>query len=218
MSRAAAAGIQPVAVGLVIILYAVIAHWFSTTHNVSALWLPLAVAPLGVALALNARWRFGVVPLVIAGLALVFNPALRAVFSSHLAWIYFLQDSALNIALACLFGLTLRPGRVPLCSQLQLLLQPESSVQALRYTRAVTQAWTSFFVLIVAISIFLFCYAERATWSLFANLLYWPLLLAMFALEYCARLILLPPDERPGFQATIGAFSRFAAKRSEVPR
>jgi uncharacterized membrane protein len=218
MSRVIAAGIQPIAVGLVVLVYAVIAHWFSTASNLPALWLPLAIAPLGLALACNARWRIGAVLIAIAGIALVVNPSLRALFSAHLAWIYFLQDSALNITLATLFGLTLLPGRVPLCSQLQALLQPEPSMQTLRYTRAVTQAWTGFFVLIIAVSTCLFCYAERATWSLFANLLYWPLLLTMFALEYGARLLILQPDQRPGFRATISAFSRFSAQRGEVSR
>ncbi len=193
---------------LVISAYALLAHRFSTTQNAAFMVLPVALAPLLMALLLRARqWALLLCAAVVAA---VWLPNLRELLTHNLAWVYFAQDSALNIALCLLFGRTLRQGRVPLCSRIACALHAHPSAHLLRYTRRVTVAWTIFFAAVVLLSTLLFFFAERMVWSSFANLLYWPLLIAMFALEYVARQFALPPAERAGFLATVGAFRHLA--------
>ena len=74
-----------------------------------------------------------------------------------------------------------------------------------RYTRAVTLAWSSFFVLMAVLSLILFFAAPIATWSAFANLLTPFLIGAMFLGEYLLRLRCLPPHLHTGLLASIRA-------------
>lgn len=214
MNGVVAGSARVLTAGIAIVAYALIAHWFSTAPTISTLLLPLAIAPLLLALALKPAWRIGCMLIFLGGIALTFNQGLRTTFAQHLAWIYFIQDGALNAVLGLLFGATLLPGRVPLCSQLAVRLTPVPSAQLLQYTRAVTVAWSGFFAAMITVSTLLFICADRSTWSIFANLLYWPLLLTMFALEYLIRNLVLPADQRAGFIATINAFRQFAAVRA----
>jgi uncharacterized membrane protein len=106
------------------------------------------------------------------------------------------------------FGMTLRPGRTPLISQLIRLLQapgddePESAVWA--YARRLTAAWTAMFVALATFNLLLAAFVEpdgllRASgiepriavshevWSLFTNLLEYLLVAAFFVIEYAYR-------------------------------
>lgn len=157
--------------------------------------------------AMNAR--IAVFVAAVLAYAVIAHIASTATQLPALAWIFWVQDSALNIGLALLFGVSLRRGAVPLCTRIALSLQQRISARALRYTHAVTWAWTLFFSAMVAVSALLFFGGARATWSLFANVLYWPLLVAMFVLEYALRIAVLPRADRAGFFATINAFSHF---------
>lgn len=209
MSRAGGIDARALAAAALVIAYALLAHWFSTAQQIGVIALPLAFAPLLLLLATRPRWRIAALAAALAiGVAVWFEP-LRRIVAANLAWLYFLQDSALNVGLALLFGRTLLRGRVPLCTQLAVLLQPQPRQLLLDYTRAVTVAWTLFFIAMVAVSAVLFAYADRASWSTFANLLYWPLLLTMFAAEYAVRLCVLPRDQRAGLLATVRAFAAF---------
>lgn len=204
------------AIGIFLVVgYALLAHTFSTRTQISASLLPLAFVPLACALALKPAWRKWSALLLISVAAIACNPLWLQWSAQHLAWIYFAQDTALNAGLALLFGSTLRRGEIPLCSRIALSLQPPPTAPTLRYTRAVTWAWTVFFCAVAIISTLLFLAASQAVWSAFANLLYWPLLIAMFASEYGARLLLLPRDQRSGFWATIRAFSHFHGARGK---
>lgn len=199
---------------LIVFVYALLAHRFSTAQNVGIALLPLALAPLVIALVLRRRkWVAVLCTLLCAGMWWLPNGL--ELFARNLAWLYFAQDSALNIVLCFLFGRTLLPGRLPLCSRIASGLHANPSPHLLRYTRRVTIAWTLFFATMVLVSAGLFFGVDRATWSSFANLLYWPLLLLMFALEYLARLLILPRAERASFWATISAFRNAAVFNSD---
>ena len=58
--------------------------------------------------------------------------------------------------------------------------------------------------------------APAAVWSVFANFLTLPLILAMFVVEHLCRYLVLPPDERAGIADTIRAFR--AGKQRRAPR
>ena len=49
-------------------------------------------------------------------------------------------------------------------------------------------------------------FAPIAVWSVFANLLTWPLVGLMFLAEYLVRCRVLPPEDRGGIFAAIGAY------------
>lgn len=194
----------------IVIAYALLAHRFSTTATVGIALLPVALAPLLIAAMLRIRkWTLLLCALVVA--MVFWLPSMREFLTHNLAWIYFAQDSALNLTLGYLFGRTLLPGCVPLCSRIATVLQDNPSPRLLQYTRRVTVAWTIFFAAMVSISALLFFAADRTLWSEFANLLYWPLLLSMFALEYLTRMFALPRAERAGIFATVRAFRTLAA-------
>lgn len=207
----------------VVVSYALLAHIFSTVTKIPALpslpimsfaIVPLAVLPLAFALALKPALRKWSALLLGGAVLSANNPQWYQWSMQHLAWIYFAQDSALNAGLALLFGSTLRRGETPLCSRIAMLMLPQSSAQALRYTRAATCAWTAFFCAMMAVSTALFFCATHTTWSMFANLLYWPLLIAMFAIEYGVRVLVLPRDQRVGFFATIRTFNDLYGART----
>lgn len=200
---------------LAIVGYALLAHLFSTQTHISPWLLPLAVAPLALTLALRPQLRKWSALIIVLAIALALAPQWLMHSAPHLAWLYFVQDSALNIGLGLLFGFSLRRGEIPLCSRIAMSMQSQPSSQLLRYTRAVTWAWTLFFSCMVVVSTLLFVWSDHTTWSIFANLLYWPLLIAMFALEYGVRLLRLPRAERAGFFATINAFSHFYGRRDK---
>ena len=55
------------------------------------------------------------------------------------------------------------------------------------YTRRLTRAWCVFFFAQIAISAALFTLATLDSWSLFVNVLSFPLVVLMFAAEYLYR-------------------------------
>ena len=59
--------------------------------------------------------------------------------------LYLLQYLALHAALGALFARTLRPGHEPLVTRLARAVHGELPAPIMRYTRAVTFAWTLFF-------------------------------------------------------------------------
>jgi len=109
--------------------------------------------------------------------------------------------------LAYVFGMTLRPGRTPLISQMIRLLQPpgeEPEPAVWSYARRLTATWTALFVALAIFNLLLAALAEpdgllRASgidpglavshelWSLFTNLIEYLLVAAFFAIEYAYR-------------------------------
>lgn len=190
--------------------YQLLAHHIAVSSDADlwgALW---ATAPLAILLLWLAwRARRPAAPLVL-WLALLttlghFWPAIRR----HPDWIYFGQHLAVNCLLMLYMGLTLRPGRHPLCSRLATQVRGPLPPQVAAYTRRVTMAWTLFFGLMAATSALLFWLAPIETWSVFANLLTAPLVLLMFLGEYAARFWVLPPEQRSGPLEAIRAYWRY---------
>ena len=86
--------------------------------------------------------------------------------------------------MAGLFGATLRRHETPLIVRIAELDQGALTPEFARYLRALTQAWTIFFLAMAALSLILMLYAPFEWWSLFVNVLTWPLIGAMFAIEW----------------------------------
>ena len=125
-----------------------------------------------------------------------------------------LPSIALNLMLAAVFAATLRPGNVPLIVRIEA---PDGAAQLppkfVRYLRGLTHAWTVFFLLNAALSLGLVVFAPFEWWSIFSNVLTWPLIGAMFALEWLVRRVgfpELPPHTPLDIAAKIFAYRQRA--------
>jgi uncharacterized membrane protein len=139
-----------------------------------------------------------------------------ASISPYASWLFLLQNVGMNAALALLFGLTLLPHKTPLITIFSTLVLKELNPAMVRYTRMVTVAWTLFFVGMCTISVCLFFFAPLAWWSIFINLLAWPLVGVMFAAEYFVRLTLHPDAEKVSIMQGIQAFTTYFSRTNTV--
>jgi uncharacterized membrane protein len=112
---------------------------------------------------------------------------LGAALLSHQQVLAALPSIALNLMLAGLFGATLRAGETPLIVRIAELDDGVLAPEFVRYLRALTQAWAIFFITMAGLSLVLMLYAPFEWWSLFVNVLSWPLVGMMFAVEWMVR-------------------------------
>ncbi len=131
-----------------------------------------------------------------------------------------LPSIALNLILATAFAATLRRGETPLIVRIELIgTTGELAPDFVRYLRSLTQAWTLFFVLNAAVSLLLILFAPFSWWSLFSNVLTWPLIAGMFAVEWVVRRVAfpqLPPHTPLGIAAKIFAYQRVARQAARA--
>jgi uncharacterized membrane protein len=106
-----------------------------------------------------------------------------------LAAAYGIPHAAIYLSLLWLFARTLRPGREPLITRLARRVHGTLPPEHDAYTRRVTGAWCVFFATQIVMSALLFGFASLSHWSLFINVLNFPLLALMFVGEYGYRLI-----------------------------
>jgi uncharacterized membrane protein len=106
-----------------------------------------------------------------------------------LAAAYGIPHAVIYLSLLWLFGHTLRAGQEPLVSRLARRVHGALPSELAAYTRYVTYAWCIFFTAQIVVSALLFKFAPLGTWSLFINVLNFPLLALMFIGEYAYRII-----------------------------
>lgn len=146
------------------------------------------VALLAAGLAIGGRarglpaWAVAAAALAVVGLALLDR---RTVAQLAHAW-----PVVVYLGVAWAFGRTLRRGRMPLVERMARLVDRGESMpeELVRYTRALTWVWTLVPLGLAAASIGLALFASAATWSLFANVLGYAALLALFFAEYPYRI------------------------------
>lgn len=93
-----------------------------------------------------------------------------------------------NLLLAAGFGATLRRGSTPLLQRIAAAAFPQDMSPAFGgYLRGFTIVWIAFFVAMAVASLLLACYAPFYVWSLFVNVLTWPLTAAVFLGEWAVR-------------------------------
>lgn len=125
-----------------------------------------------------------------------------------------LPHLAVYLLLLAWFGSSLRSGREPLVTYMARHVHETMSPQLLAYTRRVTVAWCVFFLAMALTSTALFVWAPIETWSLFANLLNLPLVIAMFAGEYLWRQLRHPELSRATIPMMIRAFMKMGSPGS----
>ena len=146
MTRTVSFGMRIVSAVLVVVAYAVLAHYSNAVPGHEDLGALLAIAPVWIAaviLAWRSRHRhLGLLACALAAvLALIEWKALR----SHFSWLYLIQQVGTYGLLGFSFGRSLAAGHVPLCTRFATLAHGTISPDAVRYTRTVTLAWTIFF-------------------------------------------------------------------------
>lgn len=192
----------------VVAVYAVIAHYSSANDGQVGSWAAVvALAPVVLAAAGFARRNtYGILIWLAAAVAAGLLAWAWPWLQRHVAWLYFLQHIGANGALCLLFGVTLIAPRQPLCTVIAGIVHPRMTPLVARYTRQVTVAWTVFFAAMVAVSVILFAFAPVEVWSVFANLLTFPLVGLMFVVENEVRKRLIPPEDRVGLVEAATAF------------
>ena len=177
-----------------ILIYAVLAHYSNATPGARPLGAVLALAPLLLALSLAVRRSRH--PLIAGALLAPVCIALLLVswryVEGKFALVILLQQCGAYLMLAVVFGRSLGRGQVALCTRWATALQGPLPARAQRYTRAVTAAWTVFFISISVLSALLYTFAPLRVWSVFSNFLTLPLAALMFVGEYALRQRLLP--------------------------
>jgi len=191
-----------------ILIYAVLAHYSNAAPGAHALGAALAVAPLLLALSMAVRRS---PHRRIAGASLLPLCALLLVVSwryieGNFALVILLQQCGAYMTLAVVFGRSLAPGQIALCTRWAAALQGPLAPEAQRYTRAVTAAWTVFFTSISLLSALLYALAPLRVWSIFSNFLTLPLAALMFVGEYALRQRLLPSMRRITLADTARAY------------
>jgi uncharacterized membrane protein len=116
------------------------------------------------------------------------------------------------------FGASLRSGREPLVTFMARQVHGTLSAELLAYTRRVTVAWCLFFLAMAATSLALFLRAPAQIWSLFANVLNLPLVVAMFVAEYGWRRLRHPDMSRATVPTMIRAFMKLGSPGNESRR
>jgi len=173
--------------------YAVLAHLSNSGRLPAGAGIALAVGPIlaaGALCAVRSRWRHLLWLACALGAWCTYLG--RDFLAGHFSWLYLLQQVAAYAALGFAFGRSLIAQRVPLCTYWATLVHGSLPPAAVRYTRAVTAAWTALFAAIAVALVAVFVLAPLATWSAFANFGVFPLLVAMFIGEYLVRLRALP--------------------------
>ena len=112
---------------------------------------------------------------------------------SYLPLFFVLQYSLWQGFLGWFFARTLLAGRTPLVTTFARIFHGgELPAPVARYGRQVTWVWALAFFLMVLVSAVLYVSTSVATWSFFANVLYFPILLTLFVVEYLVRRLRFP--------------------------
>ena len=197
-------------VALAVVVYELLAHWL-TVHAAGSpwalaiVWGPLLLSLAGYAVA-KRRW------LLLSGAAAGLAYLVIAGSMSDLQRMYLLQHAGIHAALGIAFAASLRAGQVPMITRVALRVHGGHMPEAKHaYTRAVTQAWVTYFAAMVTASLALYAWAPWAWWSAFANLVTPVAMVLMMVGEWRLRYWLHPEFERGPIATAMRAFRQSPA-------
>ena len=170
--------------------------------SVALALFPLVAGAVAVGWRTRARWFViaGVIALLAA--AFFYNPVLAA----HISTLWFVQHVSIHLLLAVYFGRTLLPGAEPLVTRIARAMRPSMPQQVVEYTRAVTVAWTIYFVVMAALSAALYFGSSLAVWSAFANFVCGPAVALMFLFEFAVRRRRMPASHHATIAQSLEGF------------
>jgi uncharacterized membrane protein len=186
----AAAALWKVFIVLGIIAYQALAHLTLTSSSTYPVRMALVVLPviaLGCWIVLRSRKRA-------LWLLILVSAAAATYLLTHgeglgLAPVYGVPHAAAYLFMLWLFGRTLVRGQEPLITRLSRQLRGTLPPAMETYTRRLTWAWCLFFAAQLAASALLLKFGTVETWSLFINVLNFPLVGLMFAGDYMYRIL-----------------------------
>jgi uncharacterized membrane protein len=195
------------AIAVLVIGYAMLAHYTNLNPSRKPLGAVLAIAPplaLGLALAWRSAYRLISIALTALVAALIFSH--WQILESNYPLVYLLEEVGLYSLMSITFARSLAHGRIPLCTYWADLVQGPLPTIVARYTRKTTAAWALFFALIAAVSLALYQWEPLRVWSAFSNFVTLPLVVLMFIGEYAVRRRVLPPPHRTGLWDSVRAY------------
>ena len=166
-----------------------------------ALFPPLA-GVVAVCWRTRARWVALAGVAGVLAVALVYSSSLAA----HVSTLWFVEHVSINLLLAAFFGRTLLPGAEPLVTRIARAMRPSMPQEVVEYTRAVTVAWTIYFVLMAALSVALYFGSSIAVWSAFATFVSGPAVALMFLFEFALRRRRMPGSHHASIAQSIAGF------------
>lgn len=203
-------------VAVAFVAYLLLAHFTTASGEHGTLGALLAVVPyMGAALLVAARARHRLPALGLWAAAALLLWLRWPVVEARFEWVYLIQHVATFGLLAIGFGRSLGNGE-PMITRFARLVHGELAPALERYTRGATLAWTLFFAAMTLSSLGLFFFGPLPLWSLLVNILTPVLVGVMFAGEFLARLLLLPPGLRTGLVESVRACMN-ASRRATRP-
>jgi uncharacterized membrane protein len=206
---------------LALSLCPVVVHIALTTGRgvtAAAMLSGLDIAAMGAVLTLRSadKWRWwaaGVTVMGLSALALWWHASQQSFLATS-----GIPHAVIYLGLLIFFGHTLLSDREALVTSVAAKVYGRPLPDGIAtYTRGVTAAWCVFFALQLAVSLLLFVYAPLPVWSLFVNILNFPLLVLMFGCEYLYRRWRLPKRPSSNLSDVVRAFMQSAASGINRP-
>ncbi|WP_423823903.1 hypothetical protein V5738_08040 [Salinisphaera sp. SPP-AMP-43] len=191
------------------LLYPVLVHAAVVTESSGLRFAALSVLILNVAapwLAQRRLWAWIGVPVAMSAAAILADSIGARAF-------FYATPILICLALAWLFGHTLRAGRTPLISRLATAIRGPLPAPVARYTRAVTVFWFGVMLAMAGADLLLALFAPPALWSLFANGVNFLLMAGLFVLEWFWRQWRIGEYEHLGWRAYLAALGRIDYRR-----
>ena len=127
-----------------------------------------------------------------------------------------LTHAACYLIMLWYFGRTLLPGEQPLITRLASSVHGPLAPDHALFTRRFTIAWCLFFAGQILVSALLLAFAPFDVWSLFINLLNFPLLILMFVAGYLVRMVRFRDQPRVSIARILRAFAEVASEGSKA--
>ena len=197
-----------VGVGYQYMVHSAVAGGQSESIRIGLAFLPLLALAVWVATRARNKLLWSLI-LLMAGVAIFL---LEQQERWGLATAYGIPHAVIYLSLLWLFGQTLWRGKEPLVTRLARRVHGVLPPELAAYTRRVTWAWCIFFAAQIIVSALLFRFASLNAWSLFINVLNFPLLALMFIIEYAYRAMRHRGFPHSSLFDGIRAFSNDAAR------
>jgi uncharacterized membrane protein len=122
-----------------------------------------------------------------------------------------ISHAAAYLFLLWVFGGTLARGREPMITRFARRVHGHLNPVMEKLTRELTVAWCAFFAAQLVASALLYAFAPLGAWSLFVNLLNFPLVALAFAAQALYRNLRYPNCPRASLLQAVGSFAKDAS-------